>query len=216
MSDVSHHGVFSGDGRGRSRTGSGRQSRAKDAFDRVIALALLGVLVPVAVVLLILNPFLNAGPLIFRQDRMGFQCRRFAAIKFRTMRAATGVARGAFDALEADRITVLGRFLRESRLDELPQIINVLRGDMSLIGPRPDSYDHACVYLREVDGYAERHAVRPGVSGLAQTEVGYVDGMDGIRRKVAADLHYIAHASFRLDMWIAWRTIVVVLRRKGA
>jgi len=191
------------------------QAWPKRAFDIAVALALLAVIVPVTVVLVVLNPLLNAGPLIYRQDRMGYLCRPFAAYKFRTMRPAKGAMRGAFDALEVDRITVLGRFLRKTRLDELPQIINVLRGDMSLIGPRPDSYEHACVYLREVDGYAARHAVRPGVSGLAQTEVGYVDGLDGIRRKVAADLHYIAHASFRLDLWITWRTLLVVLARKG-
>jgi lipopolysaccharide/colanic/teichoic acid biosynthesis glycosyltransferase len=217
MSDVSHHGVFPVDPpRAATRSRTGRPPLSKRVFDRGVALVLLMILVPVGVALVILNPFLNAGPLIYRQDRMGFQCRRFAAFKFRTMRKATGVVRGAFDALEKDRITVLGRVLRKTRLDELPQIINVLRGEMSLIGPRPDSYDHACVYLREIAGYAERHTVRPGVSGLAQTEVGYVDGIDGIRRKVAADLHYIAHASFRLDLWIAWRTIVVVLTRKGA
>ncbi|WP_026352637.1 sugar transferase [Yoonia vestfoldensis] len=221
MSDVSHHGVYLADpacpaASALSLARTGLPPVSKRIFDRAVALALLVVLVLVGAVLVVLNPFLNAGPLMYRQDRMGYQCHRFAALKFRTMRAATGAARGAFDALEADRITVLGRFLRKSRLDELPQIINVLRGEMSLIGPRPDSYDHACVYLREIAGYAERHSVRPGVSGLAQTEVGYVDGIDGIRRKVAADLHYIANASFRLDLWIAWRTIVVVLTRKGA
>ncbi|WP_322891592.1 MULTISPECIES: sugar transferase [unclassified Yoonia] len=221
MSDVSHLSVFRA-GPDSQPASDAAWSRAglpplsKRVFDRAVAMALLMVLVPVGAVLVVLNPFLNAGPLIYRQDRMGYQCRRFAAFKFRTMRRAKGRERGAFDALEADRITVLGRFLRRSRLDELPQIINVLRGEMSLIGPRPDSYDHACVYLRDIAGYAERHSVRPGISGLAQTEVGYVDGIDGIRRKVAADLHYIAHASFRLDLWIAWRTIGVVLARKGA
>jgi lipopolysaccharide/colanic/teichoic acid biosynthesis glycosyltransferase len=188
----------------------------KRGFDIVVAVILLAVLVPVALALILCNPFLNAGPLIYRQDRMGYQCRVFSAYKLRTMRAQTGLTRGAFDALERDRITLLGRVLRRARIDELPQIINVLRGEMSMIGPRPDSYDHACVYLREVAGYSARHAMRPGISGLAQTEVGYVDGLDGIRRKVAADLHYIAHASFRLDLWIAWRTLQVVLLRKGA
>ncbi len=221
MSDMSSHGVFlagpdNHPASGVSWAHGGLPPLSKRLFDRCVALVLLVVLVPVGAVLVVLNPFLNDGPLIFRQDRMGYHCRRFPAFKFRTMRQATGRLRGAFDALEADRITVLGRFLRKSRLDELPQIINVLRGEMSLIGPRPDSYDHACVYLRDIAGYAERHSVRPGISGLAQTEVGYVDGIDGIRRKVAADLHYIAHASFRLDLWIAWRTIGVVLARKGA
>lgn len=218
MSDVFHHdGLVGKRACGRAiRPDTGRPRLSKRVFDHVVALLLLGLLVPVGAVLLVLNPFANAGPLIYRQDRMGYRCRRFAAYQFRTMRCATGATRGAFDALDADRITVLGRFLRKSRLDELPQIINVLRGEMSLIGPRPDSYDHACVYLRDIAGYGARHNVRPGVSGLAQVELGYVDGINGIRRKVALDLQYIAHASFRLDLWIAWRTIIVVLARKGA
>ena len=218
MVDVSHHDRLLGDPAACAalRRDTGLPPLSKRLFDHGVALLLLGLLVPVGAVLLVLNPFLNAGPLIYRQDRMGYRCRRFAAFKFRTMRRATGTARGAFDALDAERITLLGGFLRRSRLDELPQIINVLRGEMSLIGPRPDAYDHACVYLRDIAGYAERHSVRPGVSGLAQTELGYVDGIEGLRRKVALDLHYIAHASLRLDLWIAWRTILVVLARKGA
>jgi lipopolysaccharide/colanic/teichoic acid biosynthesis glycosyltransferase len=190
--------------------------RAKRLFDTGMALALLVVLVPVALALIVLNPFFNAGPLLFRQDRMGYRCQRFGALKFRTMRMAGHAApRGAFDAVEADRITPLGRILRKTRLDELPQIINVLRGEMSMIGPRPDSYDHACIYLRQIDGYGARHQIRPGVSGLAQTEIGYVDDLSGIQRKVAADLYYIAHASLWLDAWIVWRTLIVVFGQKG-
>jgi lipopolysaccharide/colanic/teichoic acid biosynthesis glycosyltransferase len=93
--------------------------------------------------------------------------------------------------------------------------LNVLRAEMSLIGPRPDLFDHACVYVQTVPDYADRHQVMPGISGLAQTEVGYVDGIEGIQHKVAADLYYISHASLRLDLWIAWRTLCVIVGRKG-
>ena len=170
----------------------------------------------VALLLVILNPLLNPGPLVFRQSRMGHDCRAFTAYKFRSMSAAIGATRGAYDNLEQDRISRLGQLLRKTRLDELPQIINVLRGEMSLIGPRPDSFEHACVYLRHVPGYAKRHRVLPGISGFAQTEVGYVEGFDALQRKVDADLYYMSHASFRLDLWITWRTICVVLGRKGS
>lgn len=159
---------------------------------------------------------MNAGPLVFRQERMGYQCKPFTALKFRSMLSVTRNARGAFDALETDRITVLGHLIRKTRIDELPQVLNVLRGEMSLIGPRPDSYDHACVYVREIPGYAARHQVMPGISGFAQTEVGYVDGLEGVKRKVAADTYYIANATFRFDLWIFWRTLCVVLARRGA
>lgn len=188
----------------------------KRVFDCILAGILLLPLVLSAVVLAMLNPFMNPGPLVFRQQRMGHHCQPFTAFKFRSMLPATQTARGAFDALETDRITWLGHLIRRTRIDELPQVLNVLRGEMSLIGPRPDSYEHACVYLREIPGYAERHQVMPGISGFAQTEVGYVDGLDGVKRKVAADQYYIANATFRFDMWIVWRTLCVVLGRRGA
>jgi lipopolysaccharide/colanic/teichoic acid biosynthesis glycosyltransferase len=189
---------------------------SKASFDLCLSLMLLLPLLILTVVLVLINPFLNAGPLIFRQSRMGQDCRAFTAIKFRTMRVEATAVRGAFDALEADRIPPLGRFLRKSRLDELPQIINVLRGEMSLIGPRPDAFEHAVVYLKEVPDYARRYQALPGISGYAQTEVGYVDGVDGLHRKVAADLYYLANASFGFDLWITWRTLCVVLGCKGS
>lgn len=188
----------------------------KRSFDIVLSLAMLPVLAMIMLTLLILNPFFNKGSLLFVQPRMGRDCQSFRAYKFRTMSAATGAPRGPNDPLERDRITPLGRFLRRSRLDEVPQILNVLKGDMSLIGPRPDYYDHAVAYLDVIQGYRERHMVRPGISGLAQTEVGYVEGVEATRRKVQADLYYITHAGFGLEAWIFWRTLLTVFGRCGA
>ncbi|MEM9785067.1 MAG: sugar transferase [Pseudomonadota bacterium] len=201
-----------------SDTPSGGVARgvSKRAFDLALALVLLALLMVCAVFLLVLNPFMNPGPLLFRQQRMGLGCRPFTAYKFRSMIEERIQERGAFDALEKDRITALGHWMRRCRIDELPQIINVLRGEMSMIGPRPDSYAHACVYLREIPGYRDRHQVLPGITGLAQTQIGYVDGLDGIQRKVAADAHYIRHANLWFDLWIAWRTVWVILGRHGA
>ncbi|MBE0412427.1 sugar transferase [Yoonia sp.] len=193
-----------------------RLALSKRLFDVAGAIMLLLPLGVSALLLCLLNPLFNRGPLFFVQERMGFRCVPFAAFKFRTMTAPNGHARGAFDALETDRITVLGRIMRKMRIDELPQIINVLRGQMSLIGPRPDHFEHACVYLRTVPGYCARHDVLPGISGFAQTEVGYVDGLDGVHRKVAADLYYIAHATLAFDLWIAWRTLVVIATHRGS
>ncbi|TNF19090.1 MAG: sugar transferase [Rhodobacteraceae bacterium] len=168
-----------------------------------------------ALCLLVLNPFFNRGPLLYVQPRMGRNCRAFAALKFRTMQPAARISRGAHDPLETDRITSLGRFLRRTRLDELPQVINVLRGDMSLIGPRPDYFHHARHNLRVIPGYRQRHAVRPGISGLAQTQLGYAAGLDATTAKVRADLYYIQNAGFRLEAWLFWRTLVVVFCRHG-
>lgn len=191
---------------------------AKRFFDIAVSLMLLPLLVSFALLLLCLNPFANRGRLFFVQDRMGRDCVAFKAIKFRSMRAAPqlGQGRGAESPLERDRITPLGQIIRKARIDELPQILNVLKGDMSLIGPRPDFLGHAVAFLDTVPGYRERHAVRPGISGLAQTEVGYVEGAAATRRKVHADLYYIAHQGFRLETWIVLRTLRVILLRAGS
>jgi len=187
--------------------------RGADILGAALLLPVVGV---VALVLLALNPGWNAGPLFFRQPRMGRGCLPFMALKFRTMRPVEAVTRAADDPLEEDRITPLGRVLRRMRLDELPQVLNVLRGDMSLIGPRPDFYDHAVTYLAAIPRYRQRHMIRPGISGLAQTEVGYVSSIRETRRKVSADLYYIQHASLRMDAWIVWRTLKVVFTRAGS
>lgn len=189
---------------------------AKRSMDIAVSVFLLPVLIGCVVVLAVLNPFLNRGPLFFVQQRMGRGCVPFSAFKFRSMRPAAEITRSAEDPLEADRITTLGHIIRKARIDELPQLLNVLRGEMSLIGPRPDYYDHACVYLETIPGYRDRHAVKPGISGLAQTEVGYVAGSRATRRKVKADLIYISRASMRLDMWIFWRTLLTVISRAGS
>lgn len=169
-----------------------------------------------SVLLLVLNPLFNAGPLLFAQKRMGKNCVPFHAIKFRSMAVAARIERGPEDPIEADRISTFGHLLRKSRIDELPQILCVLKGNMSLIGPRPDYYEHALVYLEIVPGYATRYFVRPGISGLAQVVVGYVSDSDGTAKKVAADIAYIENANFRLEGWIIWKTITTIITMGGA
>jgi lipopolysaccharide/colanic/teichoic acid biosynthesis glycosyltransferase len=198
-----------------SRSGSIIFRISKRFFDLAGSILLLPLLGVAALLALALNPWLNPGPLIYQQERMGRHCRPFVAYKFRSMLCAAVIDRGAGDPLEHHRISKFGRFLRRSRIDELPQVFNVLKGDMSLIGPRPDYLPHAEVFLLEVPGYRERHAVRPGISGLAQTEVGYVQGPAETRRKVLADLYYIRNTGFLLETWIVWRTLCIVFWRKG-
>ena len=190
-------------------------TRLKRGTDILVSLLLLGPVVLIGVCLLALNPFLNKGPLFFRQARMGRNCKPFGVIKFRTMTVTTKRTRCADDPLEVSRITKLGRVLRKSRLDELPQILNVLRGDMSLIGPRPDDFAHARAYLRSVPGYRQRHSVRPGISGLAQVELGYIEGRDATYHKVQRDLFYIENRSLKLEFWIFWKTLTTVAGGKG-
>jgi lipopolysaccharide/colanic/teichoic acid biosynthesis glycosyltransferase len=186
----------------------------KAALDVAGALLLLPLVAALALLLLLLNPVFNPGPLFYRQRRMGRDCTSFTALKFRTMRAGLR-ERGPSEPVEEDRITPLGRFLRRTGLDELPQAVNILRGEMSLIGPRPDCLHHAEAFLADIPEYRHRFRVRPGLSGLAQITLGYAVGTDATRVKARTDLDYIARASFALDARIAWWTLLTVLTGRG-
>lgn len=182
--------------------------RCVDASFGVAGLVALAVAVPIV---WLANRRFNKGPLFFTQTRMGRDCRPFTVIKFRTMQHG-GRRRGFDDPLEVDRVTPFGGFLRRTHIDEIPQVINVLRGDMSLIGPRPDAWDHAVVYCARIRGYRARCKVRPGLTGLAQAGLGYAEGLTQTRRKVAADLAYMRHMSARLEWRIFWRTAWIMVR----
>ena len=188
----------------------------KRVFDILISLVLLPFLGLIALALLVLNRGFNSGPLLFRQKRMGQDLVPFTAIKFRSMQPVEKITRSVDDPIEEHRITALGRLLRKTRVDELPQILNVLSGEMSLIGPRPDYFEHAREYLAQIPEYHARHMVRPGISGFAQVTLGYAQGVDATRSKATADLAYIRNASFALDTRIFWLTLVTVFMRRGA
>lgn len=206
-------GAFRPRQEGRTRGG---YEAVRRALDIGIALAAMPVVGIAAAALALANPIWNPGPVFFRQRRMGRDCQPFEVLKFRTMRPAETIARGPDDPVEQDRITPLGRLLRQTRIDELPQFINVLRGEMSLIGPRPDCWDHAVHYLDAIPGYRERHAIRPGITGLAQVDGGYAEGIAATVEKTRLDLDYIRRRSPRLDAYILRRTVRVVLFRDGA
>ena len=181
---------------------------AKRLFDVLMSVLLLPVLGVVALLLLIVNPALNPGPLFFQQSRVGQHGRHFAILKFRTMRTADVTTR--FADSEADRIRPFGRQLRRYRIDELPQIINVIKSEMSLIGPRPEQPDFARHYQEAIPGYALRHMIRPGLSGLAQVTQGYTSDTGGTQRKLSLDLRYIRDCGFRLESYILWRTLITL------
>jgi lipopolysaccharide/colanic/teichoic acid biosynthesis glycosyltransferase len=182
----------------------------KRALDLAASLIALPALLALAAALVLVNPLWNPGPVFFRQPRMGRHGTAFTIVKFRTMRATPRMLRGPADPLETDRITPLGRWLRRLRLDELPQVVNVLRGEMSLIGPRPDCLEHARAYCERIPGYRDRLAVRPGISGLAQVTLGYAEGLGPTRSKAALDRTYIARASWTLEARIALATLRVI------
>ena len=138
----------------------------KRLFDIIVCLLLIPLLFIISIIILIFNYFFNPGSLFFIQERMGKNCSVFSAIKFRTMVPVREITRKYDDPIEENRITSFGKILRKCRIDELPQILNVLKGEMSLIGPRPDYYLHALEYMKNVKGYRERHFIRPGITGL--------------------------------------------------
>ena len=181
--------------------------RFSDLFTAATALILLSpVLALIAVAIRIESP----GPALYVDERVGLNGRNFRAYKFRSMTVgARQRGLGLEVARDDDRITRTGRFLRTWSLDELPQLINVLLGDMSLVGPRPTVPSQVARYT---DAQRRRLAVRPGITGLAQ-----VSGRNAIpwSRRIELDLHYVDHWSIRLDLRILWRTLAVVIRRTG-
>ena len=189
---------------------------SKRAFDLFMCFLLLPTMVAIMLILLVLNPLFNKGPVFYAQIRMGKDCRAFRAYKFRSMLPAGEGARSAEDGIEEDRITPLGKWMRKSRCDELPQIFNVIKGEMSMIGPRPDSFSHARQFLRTIPEYRQRHSVRPGISGLAQVSLGYAVGTEATRAKALMDQKYIRTAGFKTDTKLVFQTIQTVLARAGA
>ncbi len=158
----------------------------------------------------------SAGPALFVQKRVGLGNRDFLIYKFRSM-ANDAEAAGARLAGERDeRITRVGRFIRKTRLDELPQLWNVLKGDMSLVGPRPEQRVLVRQFEAEIPFYIYRHVVRPGITGWAQVMQGYAADVDMTREKIQHDFYYIKHFSFWLDMLILFKTVRIVLTGWGA
>jgi len=187
----------------------------KRLFDIFVCLLLIPLLFITSIILLCLNCFFNRGNLFFIQDRMGKNCNVFSAIKFRTMVPVKEITREYNDPIETNRITSFGKILRQSRIDELPQILNVLKGEMSLIGPRPDYYLHALEYIKNVKGYRERHIIRPGITGLSQIRLGYAEGLEATAKKASVDNYYIQNVNYIIELKIIGNTIITIIRGMG-
>ena len=191
------------------------QKAFKRIFDVVFALLAIMALAPLWIILAIWIALTSPGGVFFRQKRTGYKGADFDLLKFRPMY----INREA-DTLQASendpRITPIGRFLRRSSLDELPQLVNVLRGDMSIIGPRPHMVAHTEYYTPRVKNYMRRHEMRPGLTGYAQVNGfrGATPTVDDMRRRVEADIYYIDHYSLWLDLKIFFMTIWKMLTLK--
>jgi exopolysaccharide biosynthesis polyprenyl glycosylphosphotransferase len=199
----------------------GWQFAVKHAIDRSIAVFALSVAAPVMIAVALAVRSSSPGPVLFRQRRVGRDGREFNVLKFRTMRLAVpaelefelpdGLAPGGVEG--EDRRTPIGRLLRDLSLDELPQLINVLRGDMSIVGPRPERPEFVTKFVRDVARYEDRHRVKSGITGWAQ--VNGLRGQTSIADRVEWDNYYIQNWSVRLDLRIIALTLGEVLRFRG-
>jgi lipopolysaccharide/colanic/teichoic acid biosynthesis glycosyltransferase len=186
---------------------------ARRATMMLVAALLLLATTPLLALLMLTVRLTSPGPAIFRQARVGKHGSRFTLLKLRTMTFTDDTAAdesAAWATDEGHRITRVGRLLRRYRLDELPQLWNVLRGELALVGPRPEQVPIVDRLEREIPFYAARHAVRPGLTGWAQVNLGYAGSVEGARAKLQRDLYYVKHRSLRLDLLILWLTVKAV------
>ncbi len=189
----------------------------KRLFDILGSLALLTFAVPIMLILSFMVRLSSKGPAIYCQRRLTAGPRVFTMFKFRTMISDAETTSGAVWASKNDpRVTKIGKFMRKTRLDELPQLINVLIGDMSLIGPRPERPEIALDLQKEFPDFMSRCKVPAGLTGLAQVSSGYADSVDSYKDKLKHDLEYVQKQSLLLDLKILAKTVLVVLTGDGA
>jgi exopolysaccharide biosynthesis polyprenyl glycosylphosphotransferase len=195
-----------------------RVSRPQLALKRVlsvmIATTALVAAAPLIAVIALGIRLESRGPAFFVQERVGLRGRRFRLFKFRTMRESDAAADSVWGRDNASRVTRLGAILRKYRLDELPQCINILRGDMSLVGPRPEMAANVDTFSAVIPFYNLRHEVRPGLTGWAQVKAGYSMSTEEVTRKLCYDLYYIKHMSLVFDLQILVDTVKFVLMGK--
>ena len=185
-------------------------------FDLVIVLLSLPLLIILMLLIWLANQLTDPGDLFYQQERVGQSGEPFQILKFRTMIMDAEKHTGAVWASEKDpRITPVGRFLRQTRIDELPQLWNVLKGEMSIIGPRPERPHFVDQLTKEIPFYRARHAVTPGLTGWAQVKYPYGASAEDALIKLQYDLYYIKHQGAYLDLLILLKTVLVVLGRKG-
>jgi sugar transferase (PEP-CTERM system associated) len=176
----------------------------------------LTVLAPVMGITALVVKYTSPGGALYRQQRVGLHGKVFTLCKFRSMRSDAEAKSGAVWAQTNDpRITPIGRFMRKTRLDELPQLWNVLRGDMSLVGPRPERPEFVTSLTQQIPFYGQRHVVRPGLTGWAQVRYAYGASIEDSMEKLQYDLYYIKNLSIALDLFVIFSTIKTVILRRG-
>ncbi|MEI6669078.1 MAG: exopolysaccharide biosynthesis polyprenyl glycosylphosphotransferase [Acidobacteriota bacterium] len=196
----------------RARDASRAAKRAVDVCCGLVGVALLVVVTPVVAAVIALD---SRGPVFYRQRRLGAGGRTFEVLKYRTMRPGAEPDGPRWAAQDDERVTRAGRWLRRTRLDELPQMLAVLWGEMSTVGPRPERPEIASTLEGQIPFYRTRLMVRPGLTGWAQVNTSYGDSVEGAALKLEYDLYYIKHRSLLFDAWIMVRTIATVFAMGG-
>ena len=191
------------------------QSQLKRLADLLVAAALLLITIPFVLLAALFIWLDDRGPIFYSQQRSGWLGKPFLLLKLRTMRVQSSDAPATWTALGDDRITAVGSVLRRFRIDELPQLLNVLKGEMSLIGPRPERPELEQDLERQIPHYRKRHWMRPGLSGWAQVCAPYASSVEDSDLKLSYDLYYLLHFSTWLDLVILFRTVKTVLKAAG-
>jgi sugar transferase (PEP-CTERM system associated) len=197
-----------------------RMSTSQQLFRRLLSFAVsfiaLTICLPFLPLIILAVRFSSPGPIFFSQTRVGQRGRLFTAYKFRTMRKDSEAQGAVWAAKDDPRVTWIGRFLRNTRLDEIPQLWNVLRGDMAFVGPRPERPEFVQWLSQEIPFYDLRHMIRPGITGWAQVRYRYGASLEETKHKLEYDLYYVKHQSIGLDLLIMFETIKTIILRRGA
>ncbi|MCQ8213234.1 sugar transferase [Cetobacterium somerae] len=206
--------------RGFEVLSSSFEQRIKRILDISMSLVILIIGAPFMIFTYFLVKFDNPknffnNPAFFRQKRIGAGGKEFEIVKFRSMRLHDPSEHSKYASKKDDRITPVGKFIRKTRLDELPQIFNVLKGDMSFVGPRPEWNELGREYEKKINMYKVRYAVKPGLTGWAQVMYPYGASLEDAKKKLEYDIYYIKHQNFILDIIILFKTVKVVLFGKG-
>ena len=191
------------------------QKNIKRGIDLILALILMVILSPLALITAIIIKMESKGPVIFKQTRIGENMKPFKVYKFRSMRIHDPEKYSKYTLDNDTRVTNFGKFMRKTRIDELPQLWNIIKGTMSFIGPRPEWDILAKDYAKQINHYNLRHLIKPGITGWAQVMFPYGESLEDAKRKLEYDLYYLKHQDLVLDVLIVMKTAKAVLFGKG-
>ena len=191
------------------------QKNIKRGMDLMLALVLMVILSPLALIVSIIIKLESKGPVIFKQMRIGENMRPFKVYKFRSMKLHDPEKYSKYTLDNDSRVTKFGKFIRKTRIDELPQLWNILKGTMSFVGPRPEWDILAKDYARQINYYNLRHLIKPGITGWAQVMFPYGESLDDAKKKLEYDLYYLKHQDFILDVLVVVKTAKAVFFGKG-